>query len=112
PSSATVTIVDNDDPPEYQADIEVSEFKWVPKVMQKLEHPSMISFVLRNDGPSDMKPPDTQVEARFYLSGNMIFGDGDDILVGTKQGDVTLAAGDQMTVRYSGQAHNTDVTIP
>ncbi|MBI2438893.1 MAG: hypothetical protein HYV36_08810 [Lentisphaerae bacterium] len=111
PSSAIVTIVDNDDPP-VVADLEVSDFKFVPVNLWAGDHPAMIEFVLVNGGPADIDTQGTQLEITFYLSVNQTFGDADDIAIGTKIEVLTLPAGDQTTIRYPGRAHNEDVTIP
>ncbi|MBI2440748.1 MAG: hypothetical protein HYV35_05180 [Lentisphaerae bacterium] len=114
PSSATVTIVDNDIPPdpEHLADLEVSDLKFVPVNLWAGDHPAMISFELKNDGPENIGYADAQLLVAFYLSVNQTFGDGDDVAIGTKTEALTLASGGQTTIRYPGRAHNEDVTIP
>ncbi|MBI2438892.1 MAG: hypothetical protein HYV36_08805, partial [Lentisphaerae bacterium] len=114
PASAIVTIVDNDDPPvgQDEADLEVSDFKFVPVNLWAGDHPAEIEFVLVNGGPADIDTQGTQLEISFYLSVNQTFGDADDIAIGTKIEVLTLPAGDQTTIRYPGRAHNEDVTIP
>ncbi|MBI2437860.1 MAG: hypothetical protein HYV36_03485 [Lentisphaerae bacterium] len=114
PSSATVTIVDNDDPPvgQDEADLEVSDLKFVPVNLWAGDHPAMISFDLVNEGPDDLVAPDAQLEITFYLSVNQTFGDEDDLAIGTKIEALNLPAGSQTTIRYPGRAHNEDVTIP
>jgi hypothetical protein len=112
PISATVTIVDNDEPSPYQADLEVSGLKLEPGNLWAGDHPAMISFDLVNDGPRDIVSPDTQLLISFSLSSNTVFGDEDDIAIGTKTNDLALPAGSQTTIRYPGRAHNPDVTIP
>ncbi|MBI2441794.1 MAG: right-handed parallel beta-helix repeat-containing protein [Lentisphaerae bacterium] len=114
PDVATVTIVDNDIPPdpEHLTDLEVSDFKFVPVNLWAGDHPAMISFDLVNGGPADLVASDTQLAITFYLSSNQTFGDADDIAIGTKIEVLTLPAGDQTTIRYPGRAHNEDVTIP
>ncbi|MBI2441165.1 MAG: right-handed parallel beta-helix repeat-containing protein [Lentisphaerae bacterium] len=114
PSSAVVTIVDNDDPPvgQDEADLEVSDFKFVPVKLWAGDHPAEIEFVLVNGGPADIDTQGTQLEITFYLSSNQTFGDADDIAIGTKIEALNLPAGSQTTIRYPGRAHNEDVTIP
>jgi hypothetical protein len=112
PSSAIVTIVDNDNTPENTADLEVSDLKLVPENLWAGDHPAMISFNLRNDGPAQIISPITQLEITFYLSTNMTFSDEDDIAIGTITEEITLAEWSQTTIRYPGRPHNVDVTIP
>ncbi|MBI2440846.1 MAG: right-handed parallel beta-helix repeat-containing protein [Lentisphaerae bacterium] len=114
PNVATVTIVDNDIPPDPEdlADLEVSDFKFVPVNLWAGDHPAMISFEMVNGGPAALVASDTQLEISFYLSANQTFGDADDIAIGTKTEALTLAASSQTTIRYPGRAHNEDVTIP
>ncbi|MBI2440839.1 MAG: right-handed parallel beta-helix repeat-containing protein [Lentisphaerae bacterium] len=115
PASAIVTIVDNDDPsdpPEHQADLEVSDFKFEPVSLWAGDNPAEIEFVLVNDGPEDLVAPDVQLEISFFLSSNTTFGDEDDIAIGTTTEAITIGAGSQITIRYPGRAHNEDVTIP
>ncbi|MBI2440801.1 MAG: hypothetical protein HYV35_05455 [Lentisphaerae bacterium] len=115
PSSATVTIIDNDEPANDepgQADLEASSFKFEPGNLWAGDHPAEIEFDLVNGGPADIDAQGARLEIAFYLSANQALGDGDDIAIGTKTETITLPAGSQAAIRYPGRAHNTDVTIP
>jgi len=94
-----------------RADLAPSNFVFLPATINAASSPDSVSFRLTNNGPMDLTSPNTRVDGMYYLSVNNVFGDGDDILIGTNNFNVSLASGlsAEVAPSVSGRA---DLIIP
>jgi hypothetical protein len=93
------------------ADLAVSSFSFFPQTINVGINPDSVSFILSNNGPSNLSSPNTRVDFTFYISRNNISGDSDDIQIGTNSSDYTLASGGNTNVALSA-AERSSITIP
>jgi hypothetical protein len=93
------------------ADLALSEFIFTPQTIEAGAHPETVSLRLTNNGPAYLTLPNTRVASLLYISKNNVFGDADDIPIGTNGHDITLAADSTTNLVFSAAQHNV-VTIP
>jgi hypothetical protein len=93
------------------SDLAASNFVFLPATINAGSNPDSISFRLTNSGPADLASPNTRVDGVFYISPNNVYGDADDILIGTNNFNYTLAAGSYADVALSAISRS-NITIP
>ncbi len=93
------------------ANLSVSNFTFSPQTFYAGTHPATVSFRLTNNGPSSLSYPNSRVSNVIYLSRNDIFGDSDDIQIGTNSNDYALASSSYLDITLSS-AEISNVTIP
>jgi hypothetical protein len=75
-----------------QADLQLSNLIFLPAAYGTGDCPSVVSIRLTNNGPADLKAPDTRIAVDFYLSRNTALGDSDDQYLGIYTDDKILSA--------------------
>jgi hypothetical protein len=104
-SAGTITVITT------KADLAASNFSFSPQTINANASPGTVTFRLTNNGPANLTSPNTSVKGLFYISRNSVFGDGDDIPIGTNSYDFTLASGFFADVVLSA-ANLSDIKIP
>ena len=94
-----------------EADIAISNLSFSPSTYEIGDHPDVVSFTITNNGPADMVSPDTRVEIHYYLSSNTIYGDSDDIFMGTDGADLTIDSGGSYSAALTPTGLS-NITIP
>jgi hypothetical protein len=93
------------------ADLAVAKFYFAPQTIQAGAHPDTVLFRLANNGPTDLAAPNSRVDGQLYISRNTVFGDADDILIGSNSADYTLVSGSYTDVALNA-AGRSGITVP
>jgi uncharacterized protein (TIGR02145 family) len=83
------------------SDLAISNVTFSPQNINIGSNPAAVSFRLTNNGPAGVSYPNTHLLGIFYLSKNSVFGDSDDLQVGTNGYDFTLPANQYKDVNLS-----------
>ncbi|MBI3986278.1 MAG: hypothetical protein HY343_05135, partial [Lentisphaerae bacterium] len=93
------------------ADLSLTNFSFLPRLLQPGSHPGVVSLKVSNSGPDPNAFPDTRLMVAFYLSRNTVFGDGDDEWIGDHLTDITVPSGRYALLLLSDAAR-ANITIP
>ncbi|MFA6047011.1 MAG: choice-of-anchor Q domain-containing protein, partial [Phycisphaerales bacterium] len=74
-------------------DLSLSRLLIQPRRVGVGANPAVVSFRLQNNGGADMTGADGTVRMTFYASGNSVFGDGDDQVIGSVDEQLELGIG-------------------
>jgi hypothetical protein len=91
------------------ADLALRGFLFQPAVLSNNAHPEMVMLVPVNNGPDSLA--DSGIGFDFFLSGNTVFGDGDDEWIGDYQAAVSISPAGYTSVIVS-DAGLGGITIP
>jgi len=84
-----------------QADLQLSNFIFLPAAYSTGDYPTVVSLRLTNNGPADLETPNTRLAVDFYLSRNTTLGDSDDLYLGIYADDKTLLADNFTSLTFS-----------
>lgn len=101
----------NPGPVSLEADLACSNLNFLPQTINAGASPTAVTFRLTNNGPANLSAPNNLMDGIFYLSVNNIYGDADDVQIGTSTFAYEIVSGSYTDVSLSPYGMST-IKIP